>query len=164
MAQPLRLLLAEMAPDLALANLRTIHDIVSEATASRRFVLVLLAAFAAIAVALCIVGIYGVISYQVGQRTREIGIRVALGASRGHVMRTIAGRAMMAVLAGIVVGAAGARGLSSVIASQLYQVSATDPRVYLVVVLFVAALAAAACWQPMRRALGLSPVAVLRTD
>jgi ABC-type antimicrobial peptide transport system permease subunit len=131
LAQPLRSLLKDMNPDLALANVRTMGDIVGEATASRRFVLVLLGAFAAIALALCAVGIYGVVTYQIGQRTREIGIRVALGASRLHVVRAITRDALVGVAAGMAVGAAGATALSSVVASQLYRVSATDSRVFL---------------------------------
>ena len=164
LARPLRDILADMNPDLALANVRTMHDIVGEATASRRFVLVLLGAFAAVAVSLCAVGIYGMIAYQVGQRTREIGIRVALGASRGHVVRAITGQAMIGVAAGIAIGAAGASTLSSIIASQLYRVSATDARVYLAVAVFVAALAVIACWQPMRRIFAISPVTALRAE
>jgi putative ABC transport system permease protein len=164
LARPLRSLLQEMDPDLALANVRTMRDIVGEATASRRFVLVLLGAFAAIALALCAVGIYGVITYQIGQRTREIGIRVALGASRWHVVRSVARDALVGVAAGIGAGAAGALALSSVIASQLYEVSATDPRVFLAVAMFVVVLALVACLQPVRRILGLNPVAALRAE
>ena len=164
LARPLRALLADMNPDLALANVRTIHDIVAEATASRRFVLVLLGAFAVVALALCAVGIYGVVAYQVGQRMREIGIRVALGATRGHVIRAMTSQAVIGVIAGLAIGAAGAKGLSSVIASQLYEVSATDPRVYAAVAGFIVMLAVAACWAPMRRMLRVSPVVVLRAE
>ena len=164
LAGPLRAVLAELNPDLALANVRTFGDILGEATASRRFVLVLLGAFAAIALALCAVGVYGMMAYQVGGRRREIGIRIALGANRAHVVRTITGQPILAVGVGIGAGAAGATALSSAIASQLYEISATDPRVHLAVALFVAALAAFASWAPMRRVFRIDPVAALRAE
>jgi len=164
LARPLRELLGQMNPNLALANVRTMHDIVGEATASRRFVLVLLAGFAGIALTLCAVGIYGMLSYQVGQRTREIGIRVALGARRADVTRTLLGHLAVGVLAGVVAGAAGARALAALIATQLYDMSPTDARVYLGVTLFVLVVAGVACWSPVRRAARVNPVVALRAE
>jgi putative ABC transport system permease protein len=140
------------------------HDIVAEATASRRFVLVLLGGFAAIALALCAVGIYGMLAWQVGQRTREIGIRLALGARRGDVMRTLAANVAIGVLGGVAAGVGGARLLASVLAAQLYQMSATDVRVYLAVTAFVVAVAALACRAPLHRAGRVNPVTALRAE
>jgi len=164
LARSTRDLLRQMNPDLALANVRTMTDIVGEATASRRFVLVLLAGFAGIALTLCAVGIYGMLSHQVGQRTREIGIRMALGARRADVTRTLLGHLAVGVIAGIVVGTAGARALASVIATQLYEMSATDPRVYLGVTTFVIVVAAVSCLSPVRRAARVNPVVALRSE
>jgi predicted permease len=164
LARPLREVVAALNPDLALANVRTMGDIVGEATASRRFVLALLGGFASIALVLCVVGLYGVLSYQVGRRSREIGIRVALGARRGHVVRTITAQTMISVVLGIAAGAIGARALSPIIASQLFEMSATDVRVYACVAGFVIVLAALACWSPIRRVLAIDPVAVLRSE
>jgi hypothetical protein len=162
LATPLRDILRELNPDLALANVRTMSDIVGNATASRRFVLVLLGGFAAIAVALCVVGIYGVLSHQVGQRTREIGIRLALGAGARQVMTLVTRQIVAAVLAGLAVGAAGAWALSSILATQLFEMSATDARVYAGVAVFVALVSAAAALPPLRRAIKIEPLTALR--
>lgn len=164
LARPIRDVIGQLDSTLALANIRTMSDIVFGATASRRFVLVLLGGFAAIALALSAVGIYGMLVHQVGQRTREIGIRVALGAQLPDVVRTVVGHVLVGVVAGVVVGIAGALLLSSVIATQLFQMSATDPRVYVAVVSFVALVAAIACWAPTRRAVRVNPVAALRAE
>jgi putative ABC transport system permease protein len=164
LARPLRNLLREMRPDLALANVRTMQDIVGQATASRRFVLSLLGGFAAIALALCAIGIYGLLAYQVGQRTREIGIRLALGAKRAHITRTILAPVLAGVAGGLAIGWIGARLLARLIATQLYQMSATDSRVYLGVTGFVLAVALASCWAPMRRAARVDPVIALRSE
>lgn len=138
--------------------------IVAEATSSRRFVLVLLAGFAALAIALCAVGIYGMLGHLVGQRSREIGIRLALGARRAHVVSTIVGHVFIGVLAGVAAGLLGARMLAFVIATQLFEVSATDLGIYLGVVAFVGVVATLACWPPTRRAVRVDPVVTLRAD
>jgi predicted lysophospholipase L1 biosynthesis ABC-type transport system permease subunit len=161
-AAPLRAALRELDPDLALANVRTIDDIVVRATAGRRFVLWLLGGFAAIALLLSAVGIYGVLAHLVGQRTQEIGIRRALGAQTPHITRVIAGTVGAAIAAGTAAGLAGAWGVSSLVASLLYEMSATDARVYAAVALFVAAVAALAAWPPARRAARVEPMRALR--
>ena len=161
-APPLRSILRELDADLALANVRTIDDIVGRATASRRFVLWLLGGFAAIALLLSAVGIYGVLAHLVGQRTQEIGIRRALGAQTPHITRIIAGTVGTAIAAGTAAGLAGAWGVSSLLASLLYEMSATDARVYAAVALFVGAVAALAAWPPARRAARVEPMRALR--
>ena len=164
LARPLRRLLAELDPDLALANVRTMSDIVAQATASRRFVLVLLGGFALIALALSAVGTYGMLAHQVWQRMREIGIRIALGAQRAQVTRTLAAHLAVGLAAGIAVGVLGARLLASVIATQLYEMSPTDWRVYAGVTGFVVVVAVLSAWSPLRRAGRVSPATVLRLD
>jgi putative ABC transport system permease protein len=164
LARPLRQLLAEMNPDLALANVRTMPDIVSQATASRQFVLVLLAGFAVIALTLSAVGTYGMLAHQVGQRMREIGIRIALGARRAQVTRTLIAHLAVGLVAGVAAGVLGAWLLASVIATQLYEMSATDARVYAGVTLFVVVVAALSSWPPLRRAGRVDPATVLRLE
>jgi hypothetical protein len=164
LAASLRALLGGIDRNLALANVRTMQDIVLRATASRRFVLLLLGCFAGIAVTLCVVGIYGVLSHTVGQRTREIGIRVALGARAPQVARAIASQVSIGVGAGIVAGLAGAWALSSSLAALLFEMSATDGRVYGLVAGFVLLLAVLASLPPVARAAGVDPVRALRQD
>ncbi|MEZ5318033.1 MAG: ADOP family duplicated permease [Vicinamibacterales bacterium] len=162
LAGALRRLLRDEDPGLALANLRTMGDIVASASASRRFVMALFAGFAAIALVLSAVGIYGVLAHQVGQRTREIGIRLALGARPRAVLGLVIGRMLVGVAAGVVLGLAGARALSAAIAAQLYGMSATDARVYAGVAALVLAVAVIAAWLPARRAAAVDPVTTLR--
>jgi len=162
LAAPLRAILRDLDDTLALANVRTIDDIVGRATAPRRFVLWLLGGFAAIALLLSAVGIYGVLAHLVGQRTQEIGLRRALGAPTGHITRLVAGTVGLAIALGAAAGLAGAWGVSSIVASLLYEMSATDARVYAAVALFVGAVAALAAWPPARRAARVEPLRALR--
>ena len=111
-----------MDPDLVVANVRTMEDVVSDSVAERRLTMMLLAVFAGAALLLAAVGIYGVIAYSVTQRTQEIGIRMALGAQRGDVLRMIVGQAMALTAAGIVSGALGAILLTRVMTGLLFNV------------------------------------------
>jgi putative ABC transport system permease protein len=160
----LRAALKEIDPDLALANVRSLDDLVARATAPRRFALFLLGAFALTAVVLCAVGIYGLLAHIVGHRTQEIGIRVALGAQPGSVARLVGIQIGVAVAAGTVVGLWGATVLSSALTTLLFDVTATEPRVYALVAAVVIVMAALAAWIPTRRALGIQPVIALRGD
>ena len=162
MAPALRRILADLDPALALANIRTMNDIVRTATAPRRFVLLLLGGFAVIALLLSALGIYGVLAHLVGQRSREIGIRRALGAGTSHITRVIAGSVGLGILIGTAAGLAAAWALSTAVASLLFDVSATDPRAYAGVALFVACAATLAAWPPARRAARLDPLNALR--
>ena len=164
LAPALREILREFDPELALANIRTMGDIVRTATAGRRFTLLLLGGFAVIALLLSAVGIYGVLAHLVGQRAREIGIRRALGAGTSHIARVIAGSTGAAILIGTAAGLLGAWALSAVVGSLLFEMSATDPRAYAAVALFVAAAAGLAAWPPARRATRLDPLRALRQD
>jgi putative ABC transport system permease protein len=162
LARPIRSLLAELAPDLALANVRTMQSVLDASTASRRFVLSLLGGFALIALALCAVGVYGMLAHQVGQRRLEIGIRMALGARPPNVTVLIARQVLTGVGAGVLAGLGAAWALSSFLASQLFQMSATDPRVYGGVAVFVMIVATLAAWPPIRRATRVPPLTALR--
>lgn len=161
---PLRAALKDVDPDVALGNVRSLDDIVASATAPRRFALFLLSAFAVTAVVLCAVGIYSLLAHLVGQRTQEIGIRVALGARPGSVARLVAIQVMAAVTVGVIAGLWGARALSTTVNTLLFGVTASDPRVYAAVAVGVLVIAGLAAWAPTRRALRIEPVVALRSD
>lgn len=160
----LRAALKDIDPELALAGIRSVDDIVATATSPRRFALFLLAGFAAVAVVLCGVGLFGLLAYGVGQRTQEIGIRVALGARPGAVARLVVIQVLVAVAVGIGAGLWSAHAMSSAVSAQLFGVTASDPRVYVVVAAGVLVMAGLAAWLPTRRALRIQPVIALRSD
>jgi predicted permease len=162
LAPGLRRVMAELDAGVALADVRTIDQIVSSATSSRRFVLFLLGGFGVVALLLSGVGIYGVLAHVVAQRTPEIGMRMALGATAANIARLVAGRLAGALLAGVVAGSAGAFAASSYVATLLFDTSATDARVYAGVAVFVGLTAAAAAWSPVRRAVRVDPVDALK--
>jgi putative ABC transport system permease protein len=148
-------------PDLPV-RFRTMKQIVSTSTANRRFNLVLLAGFALTALVLALMGVYGVGSYLVSQRTKEIGLRMALGAQTEDVVRMITGEGLRVILAGAAVGVAGALGLARVLSSLLFGVTAADPLTFLAVTVLVIAAGLAACYVPARRAARVDPIAALR--
>jgi len=160
----LRAVVNDLAPDLALARPRALADVVLRATANRRFVLFLLSGFAAVAVLLCAIGLYGVLAHSVGQRTQEIGIRMALGARPGQVLRLVLAQVSVAAGAGLVVGLLGARALSDTVRSLLYGIAVTEPRVYVGVGVAVLMMAALAAWSPTRRAVRIDPKTAMRAD
>jgi ABC-type antimicrobial peptide transport system permease subunit len=160
----IRAVLAGLDPELPLSNVQTLEEIVSASTASRRFTVILLGAFAALALVLAMVGIYGVTSYAVSRQTAEIGVRMALGASRRRVLTLVLRQAMRPVVVGIVVGLAAAFALSRLLASLLFGVSARDPLTYVAVSLLLAATAAIACLAPVRQALRIDIVSALRAE
>ena len=138
--------------------------VVSDSIAAQRFTMILLGVFAALALVLSAVGIFGVISYVTGQRTQEIGIRVAMGAQRGDVLRLVLGHGMRVALLGVAIGLAAALGLTRLIASQLYGVSANDPLTFAGVAALLTCVALAACYVPARRAMRVDPMVALRYE
>lgn len=151
-------------PNIPLFDVMTMEQRISESVAQPRVSTVLLGVFAAIALTLAAVGIYGLISYTVAQRTPEIGIRMALGAEPSDVLRLMVRQGMMPVLAGIAVGIVGAWIASRVIRGLLFGVSATDPLTFVVVSLFLAGVALLAAYLPARRATRVDPAIALRAE
>ena len=125
---------------------------------AERFTTILISFFAALALTLTVVGIYGVISYSVSRQTREIGIRMALGASRGSVLGLVLRQGMVLVLAGVVIGLAGSFGLTRLIASQLFEISPADPVTFATVAALLILVALTACYLPARRATRVDPM------
>jgi putative ABC transport system permease protein len=140
------------------------QQVLSHSIALRSFLMTLLSFFAALALLLACVGIYGVISYAVSQRTREIGVRMALGAKRADVLRLVLREAMKLILIGVAVGVAVALGLTKAMASFLYGVSATDPLIFASVIVLLIIVALAACYIPVRRAMRVDPMVALRYE
>jgi putative ABC transport system permease protein len=148
--------------DLAVSELTLLDDLRTGAIARPRFYAALLALFAAVALVLTVTGIFGVVSYTVAERTREIGVRIALGAHRADVVRMIVGRAVALALIGATIGLAGALALGRVIRNQLFRVDVLDPPTLSVVILILLTSAAAASFLPARRASRLDPGRTLR--
>jgi predicted permease len=150
--------------DLPVATVRTMEEWLSASAAQPRLNAVLLAVFAGVAVLVAAIGIYGVLAYSVNQRRREIGLRMALGAQRGGVIRLIVREGMTVGLTGIALGLAGALGLSQALASLLFRVPSRDPATFAGVTLLLAAVALAACTLPAQRASRVDPIVVLREE
>jgi putative ABC transport system permease protein len=151
-------------PKLPAAALEPMVDVIGRSFGRQRFSVLLLAIFGGLAVALSIVGLYGVISYGVALRTHEIGVRAALGAQPGDVLRLILGRSVRLTAAGIAAGVAGALAVTRVLTDLLFEVSPTDPATFAVVVAVIAAASLAASYLPARRAMRLDPLAALRVQ
>ncbi len=154
----------EQDPALAVADVRTMEEIVADSVAERRVTMTLLAVFAVAALLLAAVGIYGVIAYSVSQRTQEIGIRMALGARQGDVVRMVVGHAMSLTLMGIAIGGAGALLLTRLMRDLLFHTAPADPVTFAAVATLLAAVAGAASYFPGRRAAGVDPVVALRAE
>ena len=136
----------------------------SRSLALRNFMRLLLGAFASLALLLAAIGIYGVISYAVSQRTREIGVRMALGATPGGMLRLILGESLQLIFFGVVIGVAAALGLTRMLASMLYGISSTDPLIFVSVTTLLVVIALAACLIPARRAMRIDPMVALRHE
>ena len=155
---------AQMSNQQVIYGAQTMDSLISDSLASRRFSMILLAVFAALALLLASVGIYGVTSYVVGQRAQEIGIRMALGAQRGDILYLILGRGGKLAGMGVVVGLAAALCLTRLMASLLYGVRATDPITFAVVAILLTVVALVACYVPARRATKFDPMVALRYE
>jgi putative ABC transport system permease protein len=148
--------------DQPVSEIKTMEWYLADSMAQRRFNMLLLGAFAGLALVLAAVGIYGVIAYTVEQRTHEMGIRIALGARGGDILRLVFASAMVTTLAGIVIGLAAAFGLTRLLQSLLYQVTATDPFVFALIPILLLAVAVLATYIPARRATKVDPITALR--
>ena len=148
--------------ELPLSNVHTMDEWISTSAAQPRLNTILLAVFAAVAVLIAVIGIYGVLAYSVNQRTGEIGVRMALGAQQGDVQRLVIREGMSVSLAGIAAGFAGALALSRVLSSLLFEVKAHDPTTFLAIPLMLGIVALAACYVPARRASRVNPIVALR--
>jgi putative ABC transport system permease protein len=147
-----------------LGNVRTMQEIVANSLVKRKFTMLLLAIFAGLAVTLAAIGLYGVMSYSVSQRTREIGIRMALGAQRKQVLKLVVRQGMTLTAIGVVVGIAVSLGLTHLMANLLFGISATDSTTFLALSVVLLAVALLACWLPARRASGVDPMVALRAE
>jgi len=154
----------EIDPDVPVADIMPMTEVISVSTAQRRLTMTMLVIFAAVALVLASVGIYGVISYSVTQRTQEIGIRMALGAQRGDVLRMVVGRALVLAIAGIGVGAVGAFTLTRLMDKLLFDVRPEDPMTFGAVSVLLALVAGLASYLPGRRATRVDPVVALRAE
>ncbi|HEY6186742.1 MAG TPA: ABC transporter permease [Pyrinomonadaceae bacterium] len=164
LAAAIRGQLHAMDKDLPIYNLKSMRELVSESVAEPRFRTLLLATFAAVALLLSATGLYGVMNYWVTQRTREIGVRMALGAQGGDVLRMVVGQGMALAGAGVAVGLIASYGLTRVINSLLFGVTATDPLTFTVVPLLLCAVAFVASYIPARRATRVDPMVALRYE
>ncbi|HKO60920.1 MAG TPA: ABC transporter permease [Pyrinomonadaceae bacterium] len=164
MAGPLRNELKALDPDQAVTNIRTIDEWFARSTSESRFSLLLFALFAALAVILAAIGIYGVLATSVAQRTHEIGLRMALGAQKRDVLKLIIGQAMVLVVIGMVVGLLAAVALTRLMTTMLFEVSATDPITYVAIAVFFGAVALIASYIPAWRAASVDPLAALRNE
>jgi predicted permease len=155
---------ASLDATLPLSHISSMEELASRSVASQRFNMLLLGAFAVLGLLLAAVGIYGVMSYTVAQHTREIGIRVALGAQRSDILKLVVGRGMALTAIGIAVGVFGSFALTRFIASMLFGVKATDPATFASIALLLASVALFACLVPARRATRVDPMIALRYE
>ena len=151
-------------PDVPLFNVQTLEDVVGETVAPRRLSAILLSAFAMLALTLAAIGIYGVMSYAVSQRTQEFGIRMALGARSGDVLRLVLRSAMLLLIIGIGIGLGGAYYLGRFLESMLFQVPPTDMWTYVSIIVLLSGVALLACYLPARRATRVDPLVALRYE
>ncbi|HET9525841.1 MAG TPA: ABC transporter permease [Pyrinomonadaceae bacterium] len=147
-----------------ISNTQTMNEAIADSLSQRRFAMIVLGAFAAAALLLASLGIYGVISYLVGQRAHELGIRVALGASRRQIFTLVLGHGLKMTLAGVALGLVAAFGLTRLIRTMLFGVGATDPATFAIIAVLLTLMALLACYLPARRATKVDPLVALRSE
>jgi putative ABC transport system permease protein len=153
-----------VAPDLAILGTVTMDEAVAASVAQPRFRMLLLLLFATAATLIATCGIYGLMAYAVTQRRHEIGVRMALGAERRDVLKLILARALRIVVAGVIVGIAGAAGLTRVLQRFLFGVTPTDPIAFTIVTVLLIVVGLVAAWLPARRATKIDPCVALRSE
>jgi len=151
-------------PNLPVSNVKPVGEMIAERISPKRLMTYILAVFALIALLLASIGIYGVMSYAVTQRTREIGVRMALGAQALDVLKLIVKNGMTMALAGVVIGLVGSFGLSRLLANLLFKTKATDPITFAAVSAALIVVALLACYIPARRATRVDPLVALRDE
>ena len=164
LAPAARQVIRELDARLPASQIGPLSTVLSESVAQRRFSMLLLGLFALIALFLASVGLYGVVAYTVSQRTQEIGLRMAIGAQAGDVVRMVVGGGMKLACAGVAIGIAGALALSRLVESMLYEVTPVDPASYAATTVLLLAVAALACYLPARRAMRVDPLTALRQE
>jgi putative ABC transport system permease protein len=164
LVEPIRAVLADLDPNLVLHRPRTMTDVLGEGLVSQRLAVTVMAGFAGLALALAMIGIYGVLAFLVGRRAHEIGIRMALGAERSDVRALVIRESLALSLAGIALGVLGAFGLSRWLRALVFEVEVTDTGVYAVVSVGLLAVAMLATWLPARRATAVDPVRAFRSE
>ena len=163
-ASAVRSVVGELDSSVPIYDMKTMSDVVGDAMVRPRFLSVLLTTFSAIALLLAAVGIYGVMSYSVAQRTQEIGIRMALGAQKLDVLRLVFGQGLLLMVGGTALGLGGAFALTQFMAGLLFEVAPTDPLTYTGVVALLGAVALLATYIPARRAARVDPLIALRYE
>jgi putative ABC transport system permease protein len=164
MTNTLRQEVRALDPQQALSNIRTAEQVLAQSIARPRFNTTLIAILASVALLLAAVGIYGVIAYSVTQRTHEIGVRMALGATTGDVLRLVVRQGVTVALTGLAIGSAAAFAATRMLGTLLYGISAADPVTYVVLALLLGAIALLATYIPARRATKVNPVIALRYE
>ena len=163
-ASSVRAAVRDTDPSLPVYGLRPMSEVVARSMVQPRFLSLLLATFSSIALFLAAIGIYGVMAYTVAQRTQEIGVRMALGAQRLHVLRLIFGQGLLLLIVGTVIGLGGAFALTRLMRTLLFEMTATDPLTYIAVVVLLTVVALLACYIPARRATKVDPLVALRYE
>jgi putative ABC transport system permease protein len=156
--------LASLDATVAMSRVSTMEEVAAQSVAGQRFNMLLVGLFAGLGLLLASVGIYGVVSYSVAQRTHELGIRIALGARSANVIRLILRHGLALALTGVALGAGVSFGLTRLLKGFLFGVSATDPLTFIAVALLLTLVALAACWIPARRATKVDPMIALRYE
>jgi ABC-type antimicrobial peptide transport system permease subunit len=156
--------LHEVAPDATTTNVKTIHEAVEDSFGSQTLIAHLLESFAALALLIASVGLYGLLSFAVAQRTREIGLRIVLGAPQGNILSLILRRALLLVAAGLTIGGVLAWFAVTLARSYIYGVQAHDGLTFIAMVIVLAAASLVAAWLPARRAASIDPILTLRSE
>jgi putative ABC transport system permease protein len=164
LSESIRQAIWKVDADQPMWKIRTVEFLVNRSTADRKFLMALMGIFATLALVLTMIGLYGVVSYLVNQRTQEIGIRMALGAQMRDIMRMVLKQGMVLVLTGVALGLGAAWLLTRLMSRLLYQVSATDPLTFAAIALLLTTVALLACYIPARRATKVDPLVALRYE